>query len=442
MTDVTSLVDLIERTSGIVVPERDLERLEALATEIAARRTGGDLGQLVSRLRRHRGGRDWRTLLAAITVKESYLFRSPRQFDALAEAVLPELVRRRPERRLAVWSAGCARGEEAATIAMVLAASPLLAGWTWRVLATDIDEDALDEAREGRFGRRAVARVPASMRERFLQQQGGSFLLAGFLRRRIDFQRLNVVDATREVPGAPFDIILLRNVLIYFRPETQGHVVRNVAGALADDGFLFLGASESLLQQDVPVQPVELGDCFVYRRQTGVPAENAVAPAASTPAIRSVAVPSSSPAPHDSSRAARASSPKPTEDPAVTVRSLLLAGSIGRAAASGSEYSQREPDNIELRALTALAIDAVGDDEAAVRAYRAVLYLEPTLFQIRHRLASVLERQGNLDRAAAELGSALTLISSGRGRTLAHWRELGLDDAEAVARACRSALRD
>ena len=440
MTDLHQLVALIERASGVVVPERDLGRLERLAQEIADRRTGGDLGQLVARLRRHRGGRDWRTLLAAITVKESYLFRSPRQFEALSTLVVPELVRRRPDRRLTVWSAGCARGEEAATVAMLLAESPLLTGWAWRILATDVDENAIEEASLGRFGGRAVARVPAALRQRYLQPRGDGFELAGFLRRRIDFEPLNLVASPAAIPGAPFDIILLRNVLIYFRPETQRRVVETVAAALAEDGYLFLGPSESLLQHDVPVQAVDLDGCFVYRHRAQVPAETAAPPPPQQVPASSSRAPTRGRRP---TRGGSDSGPEPVvADRAAEVRELLIGEALGRAAALGRQLSEREPDNVELRAVSALAIDAVGDEEGAVRAYRAALYLDPALFQIRHRLASVLRRRGETERASAELRAILSLIATGRARTLTGWRELGLDDAERVAAACRAELRE
>ncbi|HEX6203921.1 MAG TPA: CheR family methyltransferase, partial [Thermoanaerobaculia bacterium] len=212
---------------------------------------------------------EWDRLVPMITIKESYFFRAPQQFAAIVERVLPHLVRQRGDtRRLRVWCAAAARGEEAGTLALILAGSELLAGWDWRILATDLDAEALETARRGLYGERSVAHVPPALLERWFRRRGKLFELAAALRRRIDYRPLNLVRSLADVAAeGPFDLVLLRNVLIYFRRPVQRRVVGGVADVLAPDGSLFLGASETLWQIQDRLAAFDLGTCFCYRHR-------------------------------------------------------------------------------------------------------------------------------------------------------------------------------
>ena len=265
------LARLVEEVSGNVVPPAHLPFLEQAAAA-RVRATGHrDLAAYVASLRRGALAGEWSALLPLVTINESYLYRTPQHFAALERVLLPALMAARADRRrLRLWSAGCARGEEPATLAIVLAETPALAGWDWRILATDVDEVALAAARGGRFGERAVANVPPGHRERHFERQGGEYVLAPALRSRIEYRVLNLVHEPLVAAGGPFDVLFLRNVLIYFRPESQRRVAAAVAQHLAPDGRLFLGPAETLWQLTDALEPVDLGDCFCYRpREAG-----------------------------------------------------------------------------------------------------------------------------------------------------------------------------
>src|SRR4029078_12682475 len=124
-------------------------------------------------------------------------------------------------RHLRIWSAACARGEEPATLAMLLAEEPSLSGWNWTIVATDLDEEALAGARLGLYGERAVAQVPPPLLERWFSRRGKLYELDAGLRSRIDYRRLNLAQAPYALPLDSFDLVLLRNVLIYFRRPLQ-----------------------------------------------------------------------------------------------------------------------------------------------------------------------------------------------------------------------------
>jgi len=436
------VAEIIERAAGIVVAEGDRERVEELVRELARQRTGGDVDQLLVQLRRDPTHDGWRVLLAAITVKESFLFRAPRQFEVLRHDLLPELVRRRRSRTLSLWCAGCARGEEAVTAAMVLAEAAELAGWSWRVLATDVDEHALQDARAGRYGERAVARVPEELRERYLSAAGDRYVVAPSLRRRIEYRQLNLVRLPLAVPAAPHDVILLRNVLIYFRADLQQRVVTAVAEALADDGFLFLGPSESLLQLEVPLVPEDRDGCFVYRKPSAprrraaaaeAPVRSSSPPAAAPPEATDPGVPGRAAAGEDRSVAAPS-----TEEVAAAIAADSLAVAIGLA----STATAVRPEDAELRGLLGIALHRLGDVPAAIRELRAALYLDPSLAQVRVELAQALEGVGRHESALQQRRRAVATVSSGPVGWLPGWRELGLPEAEEILRRCRSIILD
>ena len=262
------LARLVEGVSGHVVPPGHHPFLAGLAQQRARSCGLPSPEAYVAALERGALPGEWRELLPRITVKESYLFRTPQHFEAISRLIVPELVQRRAAtRRLRAWSAGCARGEEPATLAMVLAEHPALAGWDWRITATDIDPEAIAAAQRGVFNERAVAQVPAALRQRYLVSHAEGWQLASSLQQRIEYAVLNLMDEPLHLDAAPFDLILLRNVLIYFHPASQRRVASTVAALLAEDGALFVGPAETLWQLTSALVPVDAGGCFYYQRE-------------------------------------------------------------------------------------------------------------------------------------------------------------------------------
>jgi chemotaxis protein methyltransferase CheR len=419
-----SLVELIERVSGIAVPARELERLRAIAEQRVAASGQRNLNGYVRYLADSRDSDEWRQLLARITVSESSLFRGPQQFRALAEEVIPRLRAARPGRRLRVWSAGCARGEEAASLAIVLAETLGLSGWDWRVLGTDVNEAVLEQARRARFGRRATARVEPELAERHFTRLDGELELARPLRDRIHFRSVNLIQETLSLPEAPFDVVFLRNVLIYFRAGAQRQVVEQVAANLAEDGALFVGPSESLWQLHTSLEPEDLGDCFCYRRRSRTKPDAA-------PAATGVVCPVTATA--DLERGlpgrARALPPSSAESPAEVadeLERLLGQGRSERAVRRATAAARRSPDDAALRAIEGRAWELAGELERAVSAYRAALYLEPRLADVRYLLAGCLERLGRALRAQRERRSVLAAVAAGTARTVPELRPLGV----------------
>lgn len=442
-----SLARLVEEVSGNVVPERDLARLERRAAEQAREAGFSNLEAYVCHLALERSGAHWRRLLEFVTVNESYLFRAPQQFTVLADAILPRLAAARGgQRRLLLWSAGCARGEEAVTLAMVCAESRYLAGWHWEIIATDVDEAALAEAREGRYGARAVAQVPGTLLDRHFERQGACWVVRPHLMSHIRYEHLNLVYEPLPFNEERFDVIFLRNVLIYFRASSQRRVAAAMARVLAEDGVLFLGPSESLWKLSEELTPVDLGGCFVYRHRAAVPAGDRP-PAESVAAGSAVQVrpPSATPPAPPTAPLPTAGIPPREPPPGHSAGALVRAlaeGRIETASDMSRDLLVEAPDDAVLRALNGLLEDAQGRTEDAVRCYRAALYLEPDLFQVRFLLARALARLGWRARARHEYGETLVTLKEADRRELPDAELLALPSAGQAASLARGALEE
>jgi chemotaxis protein methyltransferase CheR len=197
-------------------------------------------------------------LVEHAAVLESAFWRHPEQLAAVARAVT---ARPGPAR---IWSAGCATGEEPYSVAIALLEAGRRAG-TDAILATDVSARALESARAAVYGERALRRVPFDVAARWLEPGTGGRRVAPEARALVTFDRHNLVrDA---VPaGAPFDVVLCRNVLIYFAPETAAAVLYRLVGALAPGGILVLGPVELPLARALELEWVEDAGATILRR--------------------------------------------------------------------------------------------------------------------------------------------------------------------------------
>jgi len=451
--------ELIREVTGNIVPAERHDFLDELAER---RRRALALRDVPAYLQALAAGdleREWEPLVSFITIKESYFFRAPQQFDAIREHVLPRLLRARAAtRRLRIWSAACARGEEPATLAMLLAAERDLAGWDWSIVATDLDAEAVGSARRGIYSERAVAQVPPELLGRWFLRRGKLFELAPALLARIDYRPLNLAQPPFALPADEYDLILLRNVLIYFRRPLQRWVATQVTKALARKGYLFLGASETLWQIHDELEAVDLKTCFCYRHRRTPRAKLETAPAvagASAPAERRPAPKAKPPEPRPVADRPPPTPPlkaptpvPPAPEPAPSVQERLMAAArqladnrVAEAKEAIAGILAEDPAEPSGHALEGFLHDLNGRAEEASAAYRAALYLEPALFQARLLLADCLLRLGHKDKAAHQFREVLATLSGGRERALAALADLPLPDRERALRRCRQALQ-
>lgn len=240
--------DLVARESAITLDDRQHYLVQSRLAPLARALGVASVDDLVAtvRVRDDRGLRA--QIVDAMTTNETSFFRDAQAFRTLESTVLPDLVvRRGAERRLRIWSAACSTGQEPYSVAMLLIDGfPQLAGWDVQILATDLSDVALERARAGRYSQQEVNRgLPAQRLVRHFERDGTTWVLRDRIRRVVTFQRLNLSAAWPALPAA--DLVLLRNVLIYFAVPTKQTVLERVTGVLRPDGWVLLGAAESTL---------------------------------------------------------------------------------------------------------------------------------------------------------------------------------------------------
>src|SRR5215469_1823196 len=212
-------------------------------------------------------------LFDSMLINVTSFFRDPAAWEALSEKILPELLSAKsPKSPIRVWSAGCASGEEAYTLAIVLAEElgPDQFRERVKIYATDLDENALQQARTGAYEARALADVPDQFRDTYFEPSGTRRAFRRDLRRQVIFGRN---DLTRDAPISRVDLLVARNTLMYFNAETQSNIVRKFHFALSNPGFLFLGKAEMLLNHGDQFEPVDLRKRLFRKIGKSVPAE-------------------------------------------------------------------------------------------------------------------------------------------------------------------------
>jgi two-component system CheB/CheR fusion protein len=221
-------------------------------------------------------------LFDSILINVTSFFRDPDAWTYLQEQLVPELLRRREAQPIRVWSAGCASGEEAYSLAMVFADALGIDDFRDRVkiYATDLDEDALSTARHASYTAADLEAVPDPFRERYFEPNGGSrFAFRKELRRSVIFGRNDLV---QDAPISHVDVLACRNTLMYFTAETQAQILNRMHFALRHDGVLFLGKAEMLLSHAGYFRPIELKRRF-FTKVGGEPRDRRAVVAAPRP---------------------------------------------------------------------------------------------------------------------------------------------------------------
>ncbi|QXE91035.1 CheR family methyltransferase [Geomonas subterranea] len=217
-------------------------------------------------------GRDaeWRRLVPLLTNNETYFFRESSQLSVLAQEVLPALKEAKlaaGERSIRILSAGCSSGEEVYTLAMLLLESGCFS-WDWdvRITGLDIDERVLDAARQGVYTERSFWATEPHLVQRYLKRHGDKFVVRPMLRKWTGFTQGNLLDLA-SVAGERFDIIICRNVLIYFGDDNVKRVLDNFGALQPPGGYLFLGHSESLARTQASYLPLRFPGAIIYRKR-------------------------------------------------------------------------------------------------------------------------------------------------------------------------------
>jgi chemotaxis protein methyltransferase CheR len=257
-------------SANLISPARNAQfemRLEPVA-RLAGAATVEDL---VGLLRVDRKPQLHRAVAEAMTVNETSFFRDGGPFEALRETILPQLIERNAAtRKLRIWSAACSTGQEAYSVAMLLCENfPALAGWDVKIVGTDLSRQVVEYAQRGRYRRMEVNRgLPARMLVKYLRRDQEEWEVAPRLRALCDFQCLNL--GASPLPALPvFDLVLLRNVLLYFSQHDRGRVLASVCRQMTLDGYLLLGAAEQAEDSSKLFKAEFARECYFYRQVLG-----------------------------------------------------------------------------------------------------------------------------------------------------------------------------
>jgi chemotaxis protein methyltransferase CheR len=245
--DYEFLRKLLKERSGLDLSADKQYLVESRLIPLARRANLPGLAELIQKLK---GGADALTtdVVEAMTTNETFFFRDKIPFDHLRATILPELLQARASRRsLRIWCAAASTGQEPYSIAMCLKEiAPALAGWRVEILATDLSQAVLEKSKSGIFSQFEVQRgLPIQMLVKHLTQMGELWQLNADIRAMVQFRQLNLLHDFSHL--GTFDVVFCRNVLIYFDQDTKIGVFNRLARLIEPDGFLVLGAAETVV---------------------------------------------------------------------------------------------------------------------------------------------------------------------------------------------------
>jgi chemotaxis protein methyltransferase CheR len=261
----TILRALIEARAGLHYPDADRELLADRISEQASEAGFDSLLDYYYFLRYDPMGQSaLDTLIEALVIHETYFFRESGPLQVLVEQFISPLVHEGHRPR--IWSAACSTGEEPLTLAMMLDDKGLLGEVD--LVASDLSRRALEHARRGIYGRRSLRALPTGVAGRWMELKGEQACVNSSLRNAIRWECVNLVDSAAVGALGSFDVILCRNVLIYFSDVTARSVVDALTQALRPLGHLLVGVSESLLRFGTQLACEEHGGAFFYTRRS------------------------------------------------------------------------------------------------------------------------------------------------------------------------------
>jgi chemotaxis protein methyltransferase CheR len=243
-----TLATLLKTKSGLIIGTDKLYLLETRLAGLLKREKLSDLNGLAERLRRPGSDALGREVVEAMTTNESFFFRDDKPFQHFRTQALARLVAARPPgAQLRVWSAASSSGQEAYSLAMIVAeATALLAGRKVEIVGTDIARDQLARAKEGVYSQFEVQRgLPVQMLMRYFKKDDANWRISDAIRAMAQFREFNLLSDLRSL--GKFDVVFCRNVLIYFDQPTKARVLDAIAGLMPPDGLLYLGGAETVL---------------------------------------------------------------------------------------------------------------------------------------------------------------------------------------------------
>ena len=449
---------ILEKAAGLV---HDETRRESLNFSVLSRveATGSQsVAAYLALVASPNGVVERQRLIDEVTIQETHFFRNPPQIRALRQHVLPELIRRAvaTDRPVNIWSAGCSTGEEPYSVAMLIRELlPMATREHIRVLGTDVSANALRIAEQARYGARAVQMAEPVDLARWFTQAGENYVVRDDVRELVELRLHNLVTESPPFEPGEVDLVLCRNVTIYFNRATTKELMGRFHTVLRNGGYLFLGHSETLWQMSDAFTLVPLGDAFVYRRDDQ-PDRRAVLPERRTeegdPPIllserrnrgdrrhrgaapqsgRVVNLPKGEALPPEWPRVPKGDVQKkqdtgrrrtdiPTQrrdagagstDHIESARRSLAAGRYADAVVAAGRAARADSLRVEPHLIAGEALVNLGRDADAVKELRQAVYLKPDCAPAHLLLAGALDRLGEPAAAGRAYRAAAATVS-------------------------------
>jgi chemotaxis protein methyltransferase CheR len=255
--DFGFLRKLLKERSGLVLAPEKQYLAESRLLPLARRNGMGTLTELIARLKAPQAATLTSDVVDAMTTNETFFFRDKIPFDLFRDTIMPALLKARArEKRIRIWCTACATGQEPYSLAMALKGmGAQLAGYKVQILATDLNAEVLERAKAGIYSQFEVQRgLPIHQLVKFFAQAGERWQIAPEIRAMVQFRTLNLLADFK--PLGTFDLVFCRNVLIYFDQPTKAAVLERIARQLPDDGYLVMGAAETVVGLTETLKPV------------------------------------------------------------------------------------------------------------------------------------------------------------------------------------------
>ena len=340
-------------------------------------------------------------LIEAVIVPETWFFRYPESFTALASLASKRLAELAGARPLRILSLPCSTGEEPYSIAMTLLDAGIGAH-SFRVDGMDISPFSISRAEQGVYGRNSFRGSHLDFRQRHFDPTDDGHVLHQRVRQQVKLQSGNVLDPALKARAGSYDFVFCRNLLIYFDVPTQQRVFEVLKSLIHEQGVLFIGPAEGSLLARMGMRPLGIAQSFAYVRQTEAAPVFTHKPAAFTPMPTA---PSNAPRPvlAPARKLKVIAPPAPAKPNALDSSTELLAhitrlanaGSSAEAQAACARYLQQHPPHAQVFYWLGLLCDTAGDTGEALSHYRKALYLDPQHAEALAHLAALLASQGD-----------------------------------------------
>jgi chemotaxis protein methyltransferase CheR len=420
--------ELVRAESGIVIARQQMPALSAALARIEPGMTAESFLSAIERpLERHRL---MSALIDQFTIKETYLFREPRELEAIDWVGALRSAREHGAEGVRVWVSACATGEEAYTIAILASEALGPARGSVSILATDLSRAALEYAQVARYSPRSARNIPAHLRERYFQPERDRLRVREPIRSVVRFRSHNLVtDPVPPVGEVAFDVISCRNVLIYFDLETVSQVIDRLEGGLRPHGSLILGAADRVTGTASRLT----GHGVVVDRRAPVRPQRAPARTRTPARPRGVRTPRA-PSRDAPAKAARRRIDERVEDAVEAANS----GDLDRALQIATMVIEAHPLDPDAHYIRGLAARGTGDLEVAVAAFRRALYVDPSFGLAAFELGRTYDALADRSAARRAYEQAVRTLDPEDGR---HQAILDYVEVADVAATCRSRLR-